>query len=97
MSSTRRAFLQAAAAAALSSYVGCVEPAEGAAPPNIVLVIIDSLRADHVGAYGGRAHTPNIDALAARGVRYTRFFPEAMATVPARRSILTGRRVWPFQ
>ena len=60
-------------------------------------MIIDTLRADHVGAYGGRAYTPNIDSLAAQGVRYTRFFPEAMATVPARRSILTGRRVWPFR
>jgi arylsulfatase A-like enzyme len=50
-----------------------------------------------VSAYGGRAHTPSIDSLAARGTRYTRFFPEAMATVPARRSILTGRRVWPFR
>ena len=97
MSPTRRAFLQAGAAAALAPYLSRVEPAEGAAPPNIVLVIIDSLRADHVGAYGGRAYTPNIDSLAARGVRYTRFYPEAMATVPARRSILTGRRVWPFR
>ena len=97
MSPTRRAFLQAGAAAALAPYLSGVEPAEGAGPPNIVLVIIDSLRADHVGAYGGRAYTPNIDSLAAQGVRYTRFFPEAMATVPARRSILTGRRVWPFR
>ena len=97
MSPTRRAFLQAGATATLAPYLSCVEAAEGAAPPNIVLVIIDSLRADHVGAYGGRAYTPNIDSLAAQGVRYTRFFPEAMATVPARRSILTGRRVWPFR
>jgi len=97
MSPTRRALLQAGAAAALSPYLGYVDAAHGASLPNIVLVIIDSLRADHVGVYGGRAYTPNIDALAARGVRYTRFFPEAMATVPARRSILTGRRVWPFR
>ena len=60
-------------------------------------MIIDTLRADHVSAYGGRALTPNIDALAARGIRFTRFYPEAMATVPARRSILMGRRVWPFR
>ena len=97
MSPTRRAFLQAGAAAALAPYLEGVAAAAGGARPNVVLVIIDTLRADYVGAYGGRAYTPNIDSLAARGVRYTRFYPEAMATVPARRSILTGRRVWPFR
>jgi arylsulfatase A-like enzyme len=97
MSPTRRAFLQAGALATLAPYLDGVAAAAGRERPNIVLVIIDTLRADHVGAYGGRAHTPNIDSLAARGVLYTRFFPEAMATVPARRSILTGRRVWPFR
>jgi arylsulfatase A-like enzyme len=64
--------------------------------PNVLVVVIDTLRADHVGAYDGRAATPTIDALAARGLRFTRFYPEAMPTVPARRSILTGRRVFPF-
>jgi len=96
MSPTRRAFLASTAAAALTPYLDAASAA-GGERPNIVLVIIDTLRADYVGAYGGRAYTPNIDALAARGVRYTRFYPEAMATVPARRSILTGRRVWPFR
>jgi arylsulfatase A-like enzyme len=97
MPETRRAFLASTAAAALAPYLDAAAAAAGGVRPNIVLVIIDTLRADYVGAYGGRAHTPNIDSLAARGVRYTRFYPEAMATVPARRSILTGRRVWPFR
>jgi arylsulfatase A-like enzyme len=99
MAETRRAFLQSGAAAALTPYLGGAAAAAAAdrAHPNVVLVIIDTLRADYVSAYGGRAHTPSIDALAARGVRYTRFYPEAMATVPARRSMLTGRRVWPFR
>ena len=65
--------------------------------PNVVVLIVDTLRADYVGAYGGRARTPTIDALARAGLRFTRFHPEAMATVPARRSILTGRRVFPFR
>ena len=38
-----------------------------------------------------------MDDLARRGLRFTHFYPEAMATVPARRSIMTGRRVWPFR
>ncbi len=97
MRPTRRAFLRAGAAAALAPYLDAAASAAGGARPNVVLVIIDTLRADYVGAYGGRAYTPNIDSLATLGVRYTRFYPEAMATVPARRSILTGRRVWPFR
>jgi arylsulfatase A-like enzyme len=97
MPPTRRAFLQAGVAAALTPYLDGVAAAAAGERPNVVLVIIDTLRADYVGAYGGRAYTPNIDSLAARGIRYTRFYPEAMATVPARRSILTGKRVWPFR
>ncbi|MGH2762532.1 MAG: sulfatase family protein, partial [Thermoleophilaceae bacterium] len=65
---------------------------------NIVLIVIDSLRPDHLGCYGnGRVRTPNLDALARESLRFTRVFPEAMPTVPARRSILTGRRVYPFR
>src|SRR5215218_3837193 len=94
---TRRGFLKTGAAVTLLPYAHAAAADAARARPNIVLVIIDTLRADHVSAYGGRAHTPSIDSLAARGVRYTRFYPEAMATVPARRSILTGRRVWPFR
>jgi arylsulfatase A-like enzyme len=65
--------------------------------PNVVVLVLDTLRADHVGAYGGRALTPNIDRLARRGLRFTRVFNEAMPTIPARRSIMTGRRVFPFR
>jgi arylsulfatase A-like enzyme len=62
--------------------------------PNVVLVIVDTLRADHT--YGKGARTPNIDALARMGLSFSRCYPEAMPTIPARRSILTGRRVFPF-
>ena len=40
--------------------------------------------------------TPNIDALAQESLRFTRAFPEAMPTVPARRSLMMGRRVYPW-
>jgi arylsulfatase A-like enzyme len=63
--------------------------------PNIVLIVVDTLRADH--AYGDRARTPNIDALARAGLSFTRAHPEAMPTVPARNSILSGRRTFPFR
>ena len=67
-------------------------------PRNIVLIVIDTLRPDHLGCYGNeRVRTPNIDALARESLRFTQVYPEAMPTVPARRSILTGRRAYPFR
>jgi arylsulfatase A-like enzyme len=65
---------------------------------NVVLVVLDSLRADHVRSFGAQGmRTPNIDELARGGTRFTRVFPEAMPTVPARRAILSGRRAYPFR
>jgi arylsulfatase A-like enzyme len=65
---------------------------------NVLLLIVDSLRPDHVGAYGSpRVRTPNVDELCARGLRFERAFPEAMVTIPARRSIFTCRRIFPFR
>lgn len=95
---TRRRFLQASAATAAAAALG--EPGVVAAQaerPNVLLIVIDSLRADYVGIYGSRVKTPNIDAIAADGLRFTRAYPEAMPTVPARNSILSGRRVFPFR
>jgi len=64
---------------------------------NVVLIIIDSLRKDHVGAYGNRTiHSPNLDALARESLRFTRAYPESIPTICARRAIHTGRRTWPF-
>jgi arylsulfatase A-like enzyme len=93
VSLSRRRFLQASAATVLLRAPG----ARAAGRPNVLLLVIDSLRADHVGAYGARTLTPSIDSLAAAGLRFTRAFPEAMATVPARRSIMSGRRIFPFR
>ena len=95
-STTRRRFLtrSGASAAVLAGWPG-LAGARRPDGPNIVLIVVDTLRADHV--YGNRARTPNIDALARDGLRFTRCYPEAMPTVPARRSILSGRRVFPFR
>jgi arylsulfatase A-like enzyme len=65
---------------------------------NAILIVVDSLRADHLGAYGNAVvRSPNIDALARESLRFTDCHPEAMPTVPARRTLLTGRRAWPFR
>src|ERR687895_416380 len=94
---TRREVLQAAGAS-VGALAGLDELALGQRRrdrPNVVLIVIDTLRSDHV--YGKRARTPNMDALIRRGLSFSRCYPEAMPTVPARRSIMTGRRVFPFK
>lgn len=58
----------------------------------VILISIDSLRADRLGAYGyRRAATPNLDALAAAGVVFERAYSHAPLTLPAHLSILSGR------
>ena len=62
-----------------------------AAPPNLVLITMDTTRADHLGAWGYRdAQTPNLDALAARGTRFARCDTAAPITLPSHSTILTG-------
>ena len=61
------------------------------ADQNVLLVTIDTLRADALGSYGGRAQTPNLDRLAAGGARFTFAHAHAVVTLPSHTSILTGR------
>src|SRR5258706_7893811 len=59
--------------------------------PNVVLITIDTLRADHLGCYGyQQIKTPNIDGLAADGARFTRAFTAVPVTLPSHTAILTG-------
>ena len=65
---------------------------------NLILIIIDSLRKDHVGAYGNEwIKTPNLDAFFRESVRFTRAYPESLPTLPMRRSTHTGKRIFPFR
>jgi len=62
--------------------------------PSIVLVVMDTLRADELSCYGNRAHTtPALDALAARGLLHERAYATSSWTWPSTVSILTG--LWP--
>ena len=64
---------------------------------NLVVIIIDTLRKDYIGCYGNDwIRTPSIDALARESVLFTRAFPESIPTIPVRRAIHTGNRVFPF-
>ena len=59
--------------------------------PNIILISVDTLRADHLSCYGyHRATTPNIDALGDQGVIFTKAYSTAVWTPPAHASMLTG-------
>jgi arylsulfatase A-like enzyme/Tfp pilus assembly protein PilF len=65
--------------------------ARSVAPTNILLITIDTLRADHVGAYGYTpAATPTLDALARRGLRFNQAITVAPLTLPAHASLMTG-------
>ena len=60
--------------------------------PNILFITADQLRADALGCYGNPViDTPNIDALAAGGVRFARMFAAYPVCAPNRASIVTGR------
>jgi len=67
---------------------------------NIILVVFDSLRKDCVGVYGpppwGKVYTPHFDAFARESLVMSRMYPESLPTLPARRALYTGRRVYPF-
>jgi arylsulfatase len=58
--------------------------------PNIVVIVLDDLGFAHLGCYGSNLDTPNIDRIAARGVRFTNFHTTAVCS-PTRACLLTGR------
>ncbi|HZP40316.1 MAG TPA: sulfatase-like hydrolase/transferase [Candidatus Binatia bacterium] len=60
--------------------------------PDVIVIVVDTLRADHVGAYGyARPTTPRIDALAREGVLYTHAIAPGTWTVPSHAALFTGR------
>ena len=72
--------------AGLPSWVRADEP-----PPNVLLITIDTLRADRLGCYGyEKARTPNIDSLAVDGVRFEKAYTPVPITLPAHAVMFTG-------
>ena len=75
---------------AFAAFDAAAQPAPKPAP-NVVLITIDTLRADHLGCYGYKQiKTPNIDALAADGTRFDRAFTVVPVTLPSHSAMLTG-------
>ncbi len=71
----------------LSAVWGCGSPT----PPNVLLIVVDTLRFDHVGCYGHvRDTSPAVDRLAAEGVRFERAYVTAPWTKPSVASMITG-------
>ena len=69
-----------------------VTTAEAPVRPSVVIVTLDTTRADHLGCYGAsRAATPHLDALARGGVRFEKALSPVPLTLPAHASVLTGR------
>jgi choline-sulfatase len=88
------------------SVLAGVQPATKPAPkrglhqsppsPNVILITIDTLRADHLGCYGAKnIKTPTLDGLAADGVVFDRAISQVPLTWPSHAAILTG--TYPFQ
>ena len=90
--------MRAAAATVCLLLVACGTKS-GEQPPqssttarNLVIITIDTLRADHVGAYGYTdAHTPTLDRLAHDGVLFTHAYATAPITLTSHASLMTGR------
>jgi arylsulfatase A-like enzyme/Tfp pilus assembly protein PilF len=83
--------LKACASSVLVVLVAVLR-AQTTPPPNVLLITIDTVRADHVGAYGAtKAATPTIDRLAREGVRFADATSQAPLTGPAHAAILTGQ------
>ncbi|MEL7497917.1 MAG: arylsulfatase [Planctomycetota bacterium] len=58
-------------------------------PPNIILIMVDDMGFSDIGCYGGEIETPNIDTLAAGGVRFSHFYNNSRCC-PTRATLLTG-------
>lgn len=83
---SRRDFLRAGAL----GFVAAAS-ARAATPPNIVLIFCDDLGYGDVGCYGSSIRTPNIDRLAAEGMRFTHFYSGSPVCSPSRAALLTAR------
>lgn len=87
----RRTFLRLTGLAATAAFAGCATAAAPARRPNIVLVLADDLSPYELGCYGQKKiRTPNIDRLAAAGVRFETCYSACPVCAPSRCGLLTG-------
>ena len=80
----------------LAQALAAANPPARKIPPNVILITIDTVRADHLGCYGAKEiQTPTLDALARDGIVFERAVSQVPLTWPSHAAILTG--MYPFQ
>jgi arylsulfatase len=79
---------------ALSSFFNASAQTQKKTQPNIIVIMCDDMGYSDIGCYGGEVDTPNLDALAAGGLRFRQFY-NAARCCPTRASLLTG--LYPHQ
>src|SRR3984893_4194741 len=73
-------------------------PQAGQPHLNLIHIGVDTWATHYLGCYGNTfIKTPNVDALARKSVVFTEAYLEVLPTIPARRAIYTGRRIFPSQ
>src|SRR5215468_719229 len=75
--------------AATLAVLPVARAADAPTKPNVVIVLADDMGFSDAGCYGGEIRTPNLDALAAGGLRFTQFYNTARCW-PTRACVLTG-------
>lgn len=76
--------------ACIAVVLGALAPVATAARPNVIVILLDDVGWSDIGCYGGEVPTPNLDALAANGVRFTQFYNTGRCS-PTRASLMTGQ------
>src|SRR5262249_40171750 len=75
-----------------AALAGCAPGSAPDPPPNVLLIVVDTLRADRLGSYGNpRGLTPFLDELAAKGLRFENAYAASSWTRPSVASLLTSR------
>ncbi len=74
--------------------LGTTLPSVAQQPPNVILIYADDLGFGDLSCYGGQAPTPNVDALAESGIRFTNTHAMAATSTPSRYALLTGQYAW---
>ena len=75
---------------ALPAMLPALVSAQQAQRPNIMLIVVDDMGYSDLGCFGGEVESPNLDALAASGMRFTQFYNSGRSC-PSRAQLMTGR------
>jgi len=74
------------------------KPRKGKVPKNLIFIVADTFRADHLGCYGSKTiNTPCLDRLAAEGNTFTNAYADGLPTIPCRRVYHTGKSIVPMR